>query len=100
MIYVYSCNGCGGKFDIIKPVGDYNRPEFCPTSHVTMTRAFAPQIVYLSGTEVQERAWNPAFGQALTRNEAKQIAKDKGMIEVGNERPEKHLKPNLSSYDE
>lgn len=98
MIYVYKCDGCNGEFEVIKPVADYERIESCPVSGTIMTRAIAPQRIFLHNTAVQERAYNPAFGKALTRNEAKEIAKQRGMIEVGNERPEKHLKPRLNDY--
>lgn len=101
MIYEYTCSGCSATFEVIKPLKDFERQEMCPTSGVTMTRAFAPQKLHLYGTAVQDAYFHPALGSVVKGDtEARQIAKNRGLIEVGNERPEKHLKPQLSSYDD
>lgn len=65
-----------------------------------MTRAFAPQVTFLYNTNVQEKKWQPALGKPTTDAQLKAEAKARGWIEVGNERPEKYLKPQLSSYDD
>jgi putative FmdB family regulatory protein len=101
MIYVYKCDGCDQKFDIVKPVSDFDRQELCPTSGVTMTRQFAPSKIHLGKTAVEDAYFHPAFGQVVKGDShAQKLAKERGMIEVGNEKPEKHLKPNLKSYDD
>jgi len=87
MIYVYSCEGCGQKYDVIKPVADINREELCPVSSVTMARAVVPVKIHLYGTAVQERTKQPAFGKAMTTREAQAEAKARGWVEVGNEDP-------------
>lgn len=98
MIYEYHCPGCAGSFDIVKPAAEYLKDEFCPTSGTTMTRAVAPTRIFLNNTQVQERVWQPAIGKAATTKELREEAKRRGMIEVGTERPEKHLSPPRAEY--
>lgn len=63
-----------------------------------MIRAFAPRKIHLSGTAVQEKKYQPALGRAATDKELASEAKARGWAEVGNERPEKHLKPAEVEY--
>jgi putative FmdB family regulatory protein len=101
LIYVYRCDGCNNEFDIIKSVKDFDRIENCPTSGTIMTRAVAPAKLHIYNTQVQESYFHPGLGQVVKGdNHARRIAKERGLIEVGNERPEKHLKVKLSSYDD
>lgn len=98
MIYVYDCSGCGKKYEVVKSVRHIDREELCPVSSVTMTRAFAPAKIYLQGTAVQEKVWQPALGRAATRKELESEAKAKGWIELGNEDPSKHLSTPKVEY--
>ncbi len=99
MIYQYGCEKCGAKFEVIKRVSEYKDPESCKCGYEA-TRVPFPTKIHLSGTAVQDKYFNHALGQVCTDTEAKQIAKDRGMIEVGNERIEKHVKPVEHSYDD
>ena len=101
MIYSYKCLTCNVDCDVVKPLADYDKIEHCGKCGNSMQRAFAPQKIYLSGTAVQDRRWSNAFGQVV-RSDAheRQIAKERGAIELWTENPHKHLKPNLKSYDD
>ena len=100
MIYEYHCNQCTRSVDVIKPVSEFDKEELCDLCHTKMIRAFAPQKLHLFNTAVQDAYFHPALGKVVRGdNHAKKLAKEKGMIEVGNERPEKHLQPKLNSYD-
>lgn len=98
MIYSYLCHLCESEREVIKPVSEYDNPEQCPVCTNTMDRVFAPKYLYFNNTAVQERVWNPAFGKAMTQREAQAEAKTKGLIEVGTERPEKHLTTPRTEY--
>lgn len=102
MIYEYSCEKCQKSVDVVKPLADYDRVEMCPTcSDTKMIRAFAPTRTHLYGTKVEEAYFSHALGQVVKGDtHARQIAKQKGLIELGNENPHKHLKPKLHSYDD
>lgn len=96
-MYEYRCE-CGVVTDVIKSARDFERPENCPTCAKVMRRAFAPRRIHLYGTEVQEKQFQPALGRPATRREMQAEAKKQGWIEVGNERPESFLKPQVSEY--
>ena len=98
MIYAYQCAECGEKVDIVKAVKDYDRVEYCKDCNTVLTRCFSATRLYFNNTAVQEREFCPAIGHDVTKRERQQIAKERGWVEIGNERPEKHLKPQLSEY--
>jgi hypothetical protein len=52
-------------------------------------REFVPTRLYLNGTKVENAEYNPGLG-CIVRNSAhrKEIAKQKGLEEIGNEKPE------------
>lgn len=98
MIYEYRCFGCKKAFDVIKPVKDYDKEEICTSCGAVADRVPFPRRTYLSGTAVQEKYFNHALGQVCTDREAKQMAKERGMIEIGNEKVD--VKPVEHSYDD
>jgi hypothetical protein len=63
-----------------------------------MERVFHPP--QLIGTKVEDAYFCSGLGQVV-RNSShrKEIIRERGLIEVGNERPEKHLKPTHIPYD-
>lgn len=99
MIYAYKCSSCTKAFDVIKPVIDYDKEETCSCGCIADRIPF-PQKIHLYGTAVQEKVWNHALGKAVTNSEAKNLAAQKGMVEVGNEDISKHVKMEESNYDD
>lgn len=99
MIYEYQCNQCAVIFDVVKAVADFERAESCACGG-DAKRLFRPKI-HLSGTAVEHPEYNPAFGQVVkNKRERQELAKQRGMIEIGNDKP-KVEKPDLSKrYDE
>ena len=63
--------------------------EHCPKCHEPSARIFIPRSVFFSGTKVENPEYNPGLG-CIVRNSShrKELAKQKGLIEVGNEKPE------------
>lgn len=89
MIYEYKCHQCGKSEDIVKSVKEMDREEICSECSLAMERAFFPQKLQFMHTSVQSAEFNPAFGQVIhSRQERDELAKRRGMIEVGNETPE------------
>lgn len=99
MLYEFRCSSCVKSFDVVRPVSEYDAAAFCPDCGHEGTRVPFPRKLHLTGTKVQEKYFNPALGCVTTDSEAKQIAKERGMIEVGNERVEKHVKPEEFDYE-
>ena len=86
MTYEYACQKCDQIFDVIKPVKEIDNIEHCPDCGGVGDRMFAPRRVYLSGTAVQNAEYNPALGCVVKNKEHRaEIAKRKGLIEIGND---------------
>ncbi len=99
IVYAYKCESCGASFDIVKPVSQYDADENCQCGYLA-TRIPFPQKIHLGRTAVESPYFNHALGQVCTDSEARKIAKERGLIEVGNEKVEKHVKVEESTYDD
>jgi len=92
MVYEYECNRCGKREDVCKSVKDFERVEKCEECASPMRVCLSAG--YFSGEKVQDAYFNHGLGQVVSSDqEAKQIAKDRGLIEIGNETPKKHITP-------
>ena len=88
MIYQYCCTKCQHVFDVTKMVKDLNVNEFCIKCESPAERQFTPHI-HIMGARVEHAEYNPAFGQVVKgKAHRAELAKRKGMIEIGNEKPE------------
>lgn len=86
MTYAYKCTECAHAFDVIKSVKDIDVNEFCPRCESPAERQFVPSRVYFSGTEVTNPEWNPGLGAVVkSKRHREELAKRKGLIEVGND---------------
>lgn len=63
--------------------------EACPKCKNPAARIFIPRSLLFSGTKVESPEYNPGLG-CIIKNAAhrKEVAKQKGLIEVGSEKPE------------
>lgn len=88
MIYPYRCPSCSNTFDVVKSVKEIDNPETCPKCNQPAERYIARTHFY--GAKVEDAEYNPAFG-CITKSarHRKQLAKDRGMEEIGNESPER-----------
>lgn len=88
MIYEYLCSPCDKLFDVVKAADLYREPEICPDCGKTAERQWSSRI-QLHHTKVQEAEYNPGLG-CITKNRQhrEEICRQKGLEEVGNEKPE------------
>ena len=89
--YAYLCAACSADFDVVKRMAELDRAEACPAcSHENGPRSRQMQRTNFSGaSDWNTQTWNPGLGCYTKSNKhAAQIAKSKGMIEIGNEKPE------------
>ena len=86
MIYPYRCV-CGKEFEVIKSSKNIDDIEICPECGHNCTKAerYISRTHFYGADDWNSLEYNPAFGKALTKRQAKQEAKRRGMIEVGNE---------------
>jgi len=92
MIYPYNCPACNSNFDVIKRISEIDNVEKCPNCDNIVTKEnrkiAATQFFY--GAKVEHDEWCPGLG-CVVKNSAhrRQIAKSRGLEEVGTEPVEK-----------
>jgi hypothetical protein len=66
-----------------------------------MEKLFTPSKLFLNNTKVPEKYYNVGLGQVVDSDRhAQRIAKEKGLIEVGNENPRDHIDTRTPSLDD
>lgn len=99
MIYEFTCTPCTKRFDVARRVSEYDLPASCPVCGIEAQRTPFPRKIHLYGTAVQNAYFHNGLGTVVRgETDAKAIAKERGLIEVGNEQVEKHVKPDLHDY--
>lgn len=90
MIYPYLCEECGHKFEVIKFVAEIDRPEPCEKCSSPLTHRYIGRTHFFGAGDWNTQQFNPGLGCYTKSNKhAAKIAKERGLIEVGNESAEK-----------
>lgn len=86
--YDFQCLKCDKPFEVIESIKAYSGQGTCPScGNASRERIFSSDIQFI-GAAVESAEYNPAFGQVV-KNKAhrNELAKAKGLIEIGNEKP-------------
>lgn len=82
MNYPYECD-CGFKADVMKPLSEIDRAEYCIHCGSQMERKIGRSNFY--GASVEDAAFDPVFGCVIKDSKhRKALAKERGWEEVGN----------------
>jgi putative FmdB family regulatory protein len=83
-IYPYKCNACGHRVEVVRSIKETAGEQPCPECDEPMAYVFTRTTVI--GAAVQHAEFNPGLG-LVTKNKQhrEEIAKQRGLIEVGNE---------------
>lgn len=89
-VYDYECQQCSNTFDVAKALADLNRSEACPECTSHQTSRVISRTHFYGASDWDKAEYNPAFGKVIRNkiHRAKE-AKERGMIEVGDEPVEK-----------
>jgi putative FmdB family regulatory protein len=88
LIYPYLCPKCEHAFDVIKSVADMDREEPCLKCEAPAERQFTARVHFI-GAKVTHAEYNPGLGCVVKNKSHKDdLLKAKGLVEVGNEKPE------------
>lgn len=83
MIYEYKCPSCNNRFEVVKRVKEFDKPELCKCGFEAKRQIARRQFFY--GAKVEDAEYCPAVGQVVKNNKhRRQIAKQRGWEEVGN----------------
>ncbi len=86
MIYEYECT-CGKRWDVWKPASEFDTSEPCECGRPG--RRLITGGSGFMGAKVEDAMYDHAFGQVIkSSQQRREIAKARGMIEVGTESPE------------
>lgn len=97
MIYPYRC-ALGHEWEVIKSVADIDLPEKCPTCDYEGSRYIARTWFY--GAKVEDSQFCPALGCVVRSSKHRnQLAKTKGLVEVGNASLESIHKQNEATLN-
>jgi hypothetical protein len=89
MNYPYVCKACEYEWDVSKRLKDIDNLEYCPECNYEGKRVLAPG--YFTNEKVEDSEFCPALGQVVKSQKHRlQIAKERGLEEVGNENVAKH----------
>lgn len=85
-VYEYGCKDCGLNFDVVKSFKEYDLPQACQSCQSLETERYISRSSFYGANDWDKVQWNPALG-CITKNSKHraQIAREKGLIEVGNE---------------
>lgn len=89
--YLYACPSCATGFDVIKSMSQLDRDEECPAcKRVCASKdRQMPRVNFSGAGDWNTQGFHPALGCYTSSNKhARDIAKRRGLIEVGNEKPE------------
>lgn len=95
MTYVYECANCNKEFDVIKSYRDIDAVEKCDSCGAEAKRLFRPSAnsIFKSQGIAESPQYNPGLGEVVkSKKHLKEIVKSRGLVEVGNESPDKMFK--------
>jgi len=90
LIYPYHCLKCDHDFEVIKRVADIDNAEPCEACSGETERQIGGGQHFYGESDWDTAQWCPTMGCEIKSNaHRRQIAKDRGLTEVGNEHPDK-----------
>jgi putative FmdB family regulatory protein len=101
MIYEYECPLCNHIFDVVKSYRRIDDPEFCPKCKEKCKRNICFQGSFSGHDDWDKAEFNPGLG-CITKNSKhrKEIAKSRGLEEVGNIDVDKWIKSDRKKIDD
>jgi putative FmdB family regulatory protein len=99
MIYEFLCKKCNAIDEIIRHHMDLADPVVCDECGSVMERKYTPPNIQTQGESIPH--FNPALGMMVrSDSHAREVAKQRGLVEVGNEDVHKHTSgPRRQEYD-
>jgi putative FmdB family regulatory protein len=89
--YEYFCDKCDSQYDVIKLISEYIKAQGqdqCPKCGKIGTRIPSCNIEF-TGTKIEDAEFNVGLGTITkSKRHREELAKQKGLIEVGSENPD------------
>lgn len=90
--YPYVCEQCGFDTDVIKDLSDIDRQETCPICNTKMLRVIR-KVTFYGASDWNTEHYSVPLGKMVKSNkEERRLARERGLIEIGNEPMDKMIK--------
>jgi len=84
--YEWHCNDCSSNFELIRSMQEYSLPASCDACHSYNTTRLISRTSFYGAGDWDKASFNPGLGCIVKNSKHRaQIAKERGLIEVGNE---------------
>lgn len=89
-IYDYFCEKCDLDFEIVESIKDHEFPSVKPCPQCTNPAAQKPSCkIHFTGTKIEDAEFNPGLGKITkSKRHREELAKQLGVVEIGNEKPD------------
>lgn len=100
MLYEYFCNRCNLVTTLYRPAEEYDHPAICGHCQSADTRLMISGGLGFFGTKIEDAEYNPGLG-CITKSKRHrdEIAKRKGLIEIGNENPHTLIRDEVTNRE-
>lgn len=87
--YKMHCQKCDDNFEHVESIKTFEGQAQCPACKTISNEQVYTGAVHFLGASVESAEYNPALGQIVKNSKhRKELAKQKGLIEIGTEKPE------------
>lgn len=88
-LYEYDCEKCQLVFEVVKSIKDWTRQETCSSCGGLAQQIFTSKVHFV-GAKVEDAYRCPGLGTIVkSKKHRDQLAKQLGVVEIGNENPDK-----------
>jgi putative FmdB family regulatory protein len=85
--YTFRCDKCDENFETIESIKSYDGDGECPKCKNISREVILSANIHFIGASVQNAEYNPGLGQVVkNKKHREELAKRRGLIEVGNEK--------------
>lgn len=96
-VYEFYCKKCNAIDEVVRPMKEASDPYNCPECGLVTSRRYTVPNVQTEGEQIPYL--HPAFGTVMTDRQAKEEAKKRGLVPVGDDTQESISPPKHESYE-
>lgn len=96
-VYEFYCKKCNAIDEVVRSMKESGEPYDCPDCGERTVRRFTTPNIKTEGEQIPY--FHPAFGTVMTDRQAKEEAKRRGLIEVGDDTQDSITPPRSKSYE-
>ena len=88
-IYDFYCDKCDLEYEIVQSIKEYTGKWSCTACGNETRRIYTHCSFHFTGTKIEDAEFNPGLGKITkSKRHREELAKQMGVVEIGNEKPE------------